>query len=122
MPTFTIPQSNTKFDIPDEWWTFVEMSSFTPGGGGFYLPPPKADFNAIPITDVEPPMRDDGIIRFKKYKLVPVLFAFRSPDCALPPVQVIPAIGCYRYKVTNGYHRFYASVAVGFKKIPVAVS
>jgi len=76
----------------------------------------------VAMSDVEPPRRDPGIEPFKKYKLVPILFAFRSPECALPPicVQSLPTSRSgYRYRVQNGFHRYYASAAVGFPMVPV---
>jgi hypothetical protein len=33
-------------------------------------------------------MRNSGVLPFKKYKMVPILFAFCSPECALPPIEV----------------------------------
>jgi len=111
-----------QFEIPDEWWTFAEMAGFTPGGGGYYLTQANTDWEVVPIGEVEPPMREIGVPPFKKYKMVPVLFAFQSPECALPPVEVYAALeGPYRFKVRNGYHRYYASIAVGFSKLPVKI-
>jgi hypothetical protein len=52
--------------------------------------------------------------------MCPVLFAFQSPECALPPVvlEPLPDDGDYRYRLLNGFHRFYASVHVGYTYIP----
>jgi hypothetical protein len=122
VPRFLIPLMAALFEIPDEWWSFAEMGGFAPSGGGYYAPPPTSDFEVVAVEAVEPPMRNGGVPPFKKYKLVPVLFAFRSPECALPPIEVFSASeGPYRFKVRNGYHRYYASIAAGFTKLPVAV-
>ena len=100
------------------------MSAFSPNGGGYYPYPFQLSdsVEVVEITDVEPPTRSDGVSPFKKYKLVPVLLAFRSPECALPPVEVerLPG-GGPKYRVVNGYHRYYASVAVGYTKLPVTI-
>ena len=122
---FRTPASAIEFDIPDEWWTFAEMSAFSPGGGGYY-PYPFQLANSVEVVrlaDVEPPRRNDGVPPFKKYKLVPILLAFGSPECALPPVEVepMPNDGGTKYRVVNGYHRYYASVAAGYTKIPVTI-
>jgi ParB-like nuclease domain len=54
--------------------------------------------------------------------LVPVLLGFTSPNCAIPPVRVAKlADNRYVYRVLDGYHRFYASIAVGYSKLPVIV-
>ncbi len=55
--------------------------------------------------------------------MCPVLFAFQSPECALPPVVVEPLSNgaAFRYRLANGFHRFYACVHVGYTHIPVEV-
>ena len=123
---FEIPGAGSQFEIPDDWWTFVGMGEFSPSPGGYFpysTAPGNEETVVEPLTDIEPPLRDAGIPPFKKYKLVPVLFSFMSPECALPPVEVIAATheSRYRYRVRNGYHRFYASVAAGYTNLPVLV-
>jgi hypothetical protein len=94
---------------------------FTPDRG-YYPAQAHADWKVVPIEDIQPPTRNTGVPPFKKYKMVPLLFAFRSPECALPPVEVCAASeGPYRFKVRNGYHLYYASIAVGFSKLPVKI-
>jgi hypothetical protein len=58
--------------------------------GPFYPYRPRGDqeIDAVPLADIEPPLRNSGVPPFKKYKMVPVLFALASPECALPPVEV----------------------------------
>ena len=53
--------------------------------------------------------------------MCPLLFAFQSPECALPPVLVepLPISVAFHYRLVNGFHRFYASVHVGYTHIPV---
>lgn len=120
---FQTPAPGIQFEIPDDWWLFAEMDRFVPGGGGFY-PPNSATCEVISLNDIEPPHRNPGVALFKKYKMVPVLFAFASPECALPPITLHPLVrpDRYRFKVHNGFHRFYASIAVGYTSIPAMVS
>ena len=77
----------------------------------------------VSLSDTEPTRRDAGVISFKKYKMCPVLFAFQLPECALPPVVVefMSASQAFRYRIVNGFHRFYASVHVGYTHIPVDI-
>jgi hypothetical protein len=50
----------------------------------------------------------------------PVLFGLQSQHGVVPPVEVVPNAGShYKYKVRNGFRRFYGSVALGFPKLPV---
>ena len=124
---FETPVTGTRFEIPDEWWSFADMDSFTLQGGRFYpyhqiMGAPGGDVEVVRLAEVEPPLRNEGVPPFKKYKLLQVLFAFQSPEGALPPVEVfLASSGRYRFKVRNGYHRYYASVAVGFAQLPIVV-
>jgi hypothetical protein len=121
---FRTPNS-LEFTIPDDWWHFAEMNTFSPNGGGYYPYPFQLaeKVTVVNLTEVEPPKRDDGVPPFKKYKLLPVLFAFQSPECALPPVEatILSGDGKFKYGVLNGYHRYYASVAVGYSKLPITI-
>ena len=117
---FEVPGSSLHFTIPDDWWRFCEMTTFRPVSKFYPYARNCSEAIAVPITEIEPPVRDVGIPPFRKYKLVPVLLAFWSPECALPPVPVEQADnGSYRYRPINGYHRFYASVAAGYSMLPV---
>jgi len=121
---FTTQTKGKGFEIPDDWWEFSEMNEFELNGGGFYpYSLSVQDVKIINIDVIEPPARNKNIISFKKYKLIPVLLGFKSPECALPPVeaQILNTSNTYKYKIINGYHRFYASVAVGYKKLPIII-
>ncbi len=112
------------FEIPDEWWNFAEMQTFSSHKRGSYYPYSTTckveDIEVVPISDVEPPRRSAGIPLFKKYKLVPILFALSSPECALPPVEVVKFESeRFRFKLHNGLHRYYASLAAGYINLPV---
>ena len=119
---FFTPAPGISFDIPDDWWTFAEMTQFGGSEAGFY-PPCDPNCEVLDLDHIEPPQRSPGVPMFKKYKLVPVLLAFHSPECALPPVQVVLKADPdrYRYTVYNGFHRFYASAAAGFGSLPVRI-
>jgi hypothetical protein len=114
------------FEIPDDWWHFAEMESFVSSDGGFYpycQPKCGSVVEVVSLGDVEPLRRTRGTALFKKYKMMPVLFAFASPECALPPVELNPASSQnpYRYKLHNGCHRYYGSIAAGYTKLPAVV-
>lgn len=124
---FVTPLDDVSFIIPDDWWDFAEMSAFDCGVGAGYYPPCVKEgqsFEAVLLSEIEPPSRTVAGLSFRKYKLMPVLFAFASPECALPLVEVSEDIDVgspYKYRVVNGYHRYYASVAVGYRKLPVLI-
>jgi hypothetical protein len=116
---FEVPSTGRSFEIPDEWWDFCDMRLFKPQSDYFPYDRNAEPVEVLDLRKVEPPRRDAGMTPFKKYKLVPVLLAFTSPECALPPIHAVKTgVG---YAVRNGFHRFYASVAVGYQSIPAVV-
>ncbi|MFL6311905.1 MAG: hypothetical protein ACJ71W_07345 [Terriglobales bacterium] len=55
-----------------------------------------------------------------KDRVLKILRGFLANE-AIPPVEVVellPPVAPYRYKLTNGTHRFYLSIAAGFRQIP----
>jgi|SRR6185437_7482243 len=118
---FFVPRSATQFCIPDDWWTLCDCDMFQ-RKTDFYVYPRELDLHTdiVAIEEVEPPNRDAGTEPFKKHRLVPVLLGLQSQEGVVPPVEVLAQDGGrYRYRVRNGFHRFYASVALGFPKLPV---
>jgi hypothetical protein len=68
---------------------------------------------------IEPPLRNPGTRFFDETRLREILRAFAA-DFPLPPIEVFASsVHPYRYRLHNGIHRFYASAAVGFPRIPV---
>jgi len=116
--------TGVSFEIPDEWWVCADMGSFSKGANTSYpCWPGSQNVQIVSLVEVEPPTRSAGVPPFKKCKLIPVLFGFQSPESPLPPVPVLlnGTPGQYRYKVYDGYHRYYASAAVGYESLPVVV-
>ena len=111
------------FQIAHEWWHFVELDKWSRLGDFYPYDWRRSDVEIVDVKDIEPPLRAVGVELFKKCKLVLVLCAFTSPECCLPPVEVTRAPGLkqYRYAVYNGYHRYYASIAVGYPRLPVRI-
>ena len=102
------------------------MDRFDRGVARFYFYGKQPDTDRAQVVDlasVKPPTRADGVPLFKKYKLVPVLFAFTSPKCSLPPGEVarLSEPHPYLYRLTNGFHRYYASAAVEYPELPVVI-
>jgi hypothetical protein len=122
---FQTPRRDYTFEIPGEWWRFAEMERFAISPGGYYPYAVQSDEEVliVSVDEVEPPRRNSGVTLLKKYKLMPVLFAFNSPECALPSIEGYEsrAVGPYRFSVHNGYHRFSGSVAAGYSHLPVIV-
>ena len=120
----SIPGTDLEFEVPQDWWLFCDMNIWNVNDYKYYLHNGSLKETKIAnITHIEPPTRDNVIPPLKKYKFVPILLAFTSPECALPPVEVRAYnSGPYKYSITNGYHRYYASLAVGYTMLPIVVT
>jgi hypothetical protein len=121
---FLTPRGETPFSIPDEWWEFVVMNDLPFNHPHFYLYDGEKfpDAEIIRLWDIEPPRKTPDVQEFLKYKLVPVLLAFFSPEYSLGPVEVTrQPKSPYKYRLTRGFHRYYASVAIGYSMIPAIV-
>ena len=122
----TIAASQTvQYEIPDEWWQFCDLDTWHPQSD-FY---PSLDLNddavqVVSLSDIQPLARDLGQVSpFRKYKLVPVLLRFQSPECLLPAIDLVRIYGAapYIYRLKNGFHRYAASLMVGYKSIPARI-
>lgn len=78
----------------------------------------------IALTDIEPPLLGPGRAHltdsgFDEFRMVNILQGIARRQI-IPPVEVTDhqQQGEYRYKVYDGFHRFYASVAAGFPCLP----
>lgn len=96
----------------------MERFEVNPGGYYPYAIPEDEKVIITSTREVEPPVRNMGVPLLNKSKLMPVLFAFASPECALPPIEVHESrtSSPYKFSVHNGYHRFYGSVAAGYRR------
>ena len=124
-----IRHGHVRQDLPDEWWEEAGMVGFVPARAAYRANPapyPVERVVAIPIADVEPLERklshgifnDSHIFGTARERVVSILKGFRE-DAAIPPVHVVrlgPG-GSYRFKLNAGAHRFYCSVAAGFKSV-----
>jgi len=87
--------------------------------------PPGAPL--VAITAIEPLIRHlkDGIpeapIFASRERLVSILKGIKN-NAQIPPICLFDnADGCYHYKIHQGVHRFYASIAAGFTHIPALI-
>jgi len=81
----------------------------------------------VPLEDVGPVSRNAGVGIFNdseeegsaRERVVRILRGFRF-DNAIPPVEIVEGQAGYphRYKLVHGAHRFYCSLAAGFKSVP----
>jgi hypothetical protein len=112
-----------QFEIPDTWLDTAGMLEFTPYAKTFsVVPPQNGGLVVVPISGIAPPERAPGVKFFDKERMIKILRAFHD-GTPLPPVEVNDTSTFpYRYKVYDGYHRYYASAAVGFSDLHVIVN
>ncbi|TGB31565.1 hypothetical protein [Burkholderia thailandensis] len=84
-----------------------------------HFPPER--LYVLSIAEIEPPLRCVGVALFPRAKRI--LDGILRGD-ALPPiyVELLPEFsGPYRYRTTDGFHRFHLSRALGLSQIPAIV-
>jgi len=78
----------------------------------------------VPLSDIEPIKRDVGKQGFRDdASIANILQGFRS-NSIIPPIEVS---NCntnpgYSYRLKDGFHRYFLSIVVGFKEIPVVIN
>lgn len=115
-------------ELLDEWWAEAGMCGFVATRAAFRAKPHRAlPTLEVPIADVEPVERqlshgvfnDSDEFGTARERVVFILSGFRD-DVAIPPVELVRATsgGAHRYRVHDGAHRFYCSIAAGFRSVP----
>jgi hypothetical protein len=125
MPRFAMPKAPCDFEVPDDWWAEAGMASFEATANCYFHAGVPA---VVPLVQIEPPTRNPDVRPewrgFDRPRLISVLNGIAA-GAELPPVplQVIanghdfpPAP--FIYRVRDGFHRFYASIAAGFTHLP----
>ena len=121
---FPMPSHPCEFEIPDDWITEAGFKGFRAKRPA-YLSTPNATL--IPIELVEPLFRSVGhpldFHGFSRERMVSLLKGFVADNI----IEAVPAIhlparefcaGTFRYRVCNGVHRYYTSIAAGFSMLP----
>ena len=124
---FQFPVLPAEFEIPDSWWADGGMTAFRLGAPSYRS---SAEAVMVSLREVEPPFRNSEVIRdwrgFDRARMTLVLSGISS-GAEMPPVPVVALpladdlAGPFAYRVCDGFHRFYASVAAGFEKLPVVI-
>jgi hypothetical protein len=110
-----------EFDMPEVWEKCLALSGLT---GKSLLGDHFISHDAekiLDIREISSPVRAPGVTWFHEENMLPILKGIASSE-SIPPIQVdCPPQGPLPYRVRDGFHRFYASVLLGFRKIPVKV-
>jgi hypothetical protein len=124
---YAMPNFPGEFEIPDDWLTEARIIGFVPSARAYRS---SADAILVRLTNIEPPYRIVGVAKdwrgFDRSRFISVLKGIVAaaeiepvPLLELPVYEFAP--NTYRYRVCNGFHRFYASIVTGFECLPVVV-
>jgi hypothetical protein len=125
---YPMPNHPCDLEIPDDWLAEAGMDGLTPKMLAYRS---TAGAGLIPLTQIEPPYRSPAVEKdwrgFDRVRMVSILRGFVAGVEIEPvPLLTLPAgtflfPAPYRYRVKDGFHRFYASVAAGFQCLPGAI-
>jgi hypothetical protein len=125
---FPLPLLPAVFEIPDDWLDQAGMSSFTPSKPA-YVSAQSMD-REVRLREIEPPFRLPEYpldhCGFVRQRMVNILTGFVT-DAPVPPVDIIELTRSgfrqlpFRFRLVDGMHRFYGSLAAGFTHVPVRV-
>jgi hypothetical protein len=124
---FQMPHYPCTFEIPDEWLSGTGMSGFEPTTAGYRS---TATAVLIPLTAIEPVPRFSTHPKdwhgFERTRLIHLLKRFVAGEEVDPvPLFLLPvfefANSPYRYRVLDGFHRFYGSIAAGFSHLSAVI-
>jgi hypothetical protein len=121
---YPMPNFPCYFELPDAWIAEAGLGGFTPTTGAYRS---TAGAVPVPLAAIEPVYRlvthPKDWCGFDRVRMISVLKGivaaaeidpvplFKLPVTDFPPTP-------YRYRVLNGFHRFYASIAAGFESLP----
>jgi hypothetical protein len=126
---YPMPNYPCEFELPDDWLVAAGFDSFETPTAQCY----RSTDDAVPVLlrTIEPPYRLRTVPKdwrgFDRARLIDVLKGIVA-GAEIKPVPLIElpagdflAPAPYRYRVRDGVHRFYASVAAGFECLPATI-
>ena len=120
---FRLAHQPIDFEIPDEWLTEANVLGFVPRTVAYASSSdPEWPTTIVPLFQVAAPVRNPGVEGLHKERAVSILRAV-SLEQILTPLKADqpPHTSVFKYRVRNGYHRFYISAALGFSHLPLSV-
>ena len=108
------------YDVPADWIAAAGLEAFQATGQAYRCDNPCV---LISLDQIQPIKRDRPLDQngFARSRMMDVLRGIRD-NASIPPVPVWTTIeGPWRFEIRDGYHRLYASRALGFSHIPAEV-
>jgi hypothetical protein len=133
---FQLPNFPSEFETPDTWLAEAGLNSnFTASAPSFRT---SANATLVPIREIEPPLRvntsPDDWRGFNCKRMISVLQGIATDaEMEAVPLIKLPELDdrlvsthyryrTYSYRVQDGFHRFYGSVAAGFECLPAKIT
>jgi hypothetical protein len=124
---YAMPNFPSEFEIPDNWLTEAGLVGFVPTTTAYHSSP---DAVLVPLIVIEPPHRILAVAKdwrgFDRSRFISVLKGIVGaaeiepvPLLELPVFEFAP--NTYRFRVRNGFHRFYASIVAGFECLSATI-
>jgi hypothetical protein len=125
---FPMPNYPCEVEIPDAWLADAGMGGFTRSAAAFRS---VRSAVLVPLQEIVPPPRFPTAPKdwhgFDRERLVSLLKGIAA-GAEIEPVPLLELPGHdiwpppYRYRVRDGFHRFYASIAAGFECLPGTIT
>ena len=124
---YAMPNFPCEFEIPDDWLTEAGVVGFIPTTAAYRS---TSDAVLVPLAAIEPPYRVLAVPKdwrgFDRSRFISVLKGIVTaaeiepvPLLELPVFEFAPTT--YRFRVRNGFHRFYASIVAGFESLSAEI-
>lgn len=108
---FRLPHQQIEFEIPNEWWVAAGMVGCRPIAVSYTATSdPRYPKTIVSISELEVTVRNKGAAWLQKERMVQILKGFRTGDVLLLiEVDEPPTRTNLRYRVHDGFHRFFPS-------------
>jgi hypothetical protein len=108
------------YSVPTDWIAAAGLKTFRASALAYRCEGPHV---LIRLNEIQPIKRDRPLDQngFVRDRMMAVLRGIRDND-SMPPVPVWRTIaGPWCFEIRDGYHRLYASQALGFSHIPADI-
>lgn len=110
-----LTHDQVEFSIPGEWLQRSGAEGFRPQEAHFTS---AAAAEICDITSIKSPRRAEGVRWFDETRMVSVLSGIVT-GASMPPINVHRRPGGQVFELRDGFHRYYASIALGLAEVPV---
>jgi hypothetical protein len=118
-----------EFEIDDQWWSRAGMTGFRTERDAYLVDRhafPGFEIVHVEVSRVAPVRRtlshgvfNDGELKTAEERVSDIFAGFLANQ-PIPPVEVVrlKECGAHHFRLRHGVHRFYCSVAAGFRCVP----